>query len=433
MYQWKHASRWLSGGIALVVLLLAGCAPAGGATPAGQAASPTGAARSLAHLTVYATSDTGSVRALRAASGQLRWQGQTGTISGGKPVVDNGIVYVGSNGMVYAFASSTGSLLWSAPIGQAPRGPLVVGGVVFGTDVISDANVNQTIFVKALRGSSGAPLWRAQVNNTPVAFPGLLGLFVANGVVYVAVAESAAASGQTQFFLSAYQAGDGHLLWHAPATHPDQGAGIGLVVDDHAVYVYVDRVYAYDRGTGALLWSSQQASATLSNDPNSVALQQGILYVSATDGVSAYRTSDGSRLWQYAGAGLAMTLTDGVVYASAQGIVALDGQTGKLLWHYQPSQRENFFPLLVGGGLVYGVKEQTGIVALDAASGKLRWQSPAGGNGNAPVLVANTLFVGAFQSGSWGYAALNASDGALLWTMPISEGITFPSALTVEA
>lgn len=258
-------------------------------------------------------------------------------------------------------------------------------------------------------------------------------MFVVNGVVYVAVADSAAATGQTSFFLSAYQASDGSLLWHAPVTHPNQGAGIGLVVDDHAVYVYVDRVYAYHRGTGALLWSSQQASATLANDPNSVALQQSILYVNASDGVSAYRTSDGSRLWQYASAGLGMALVDGVVYASSQGIAALDGQTGKLLWHYQPSQRENFFPLLVGAGLVYGVKEQTGIVALDAASGKLRWQASAGGNGNAPVLAANTLFVGAFQAGSWGYAALNASDGALLWTTPISEGITFPSALTVAS
>jgi outer membrane protein assembly factor BamB len=76
------------------------------------------------------------------------------------------------------------------------------------------------------------------------------------------------------------------------------------------------------------------------------------------------------------------------------------------------------------------VKNQ-GVVALDASTGKVRWESPAGGNGMAPVLVGATLFVAAYGSGSWRYTALNVSDGKQLWTTPITEGITFPSALTV--
>ncbi len=84
--------------------------------------------------------------------------------------------------------------------------------------------------------------------------------------------------------------------------------------------------------------------------------------------------------------------------------------------------------------MVFGVKQQ-GMVALDATTGKVRWQTPAGGNGNAPVIVSNTLFLGAFGAGpnhdSWGYTALDASDGKQLWSTPIPEGITSPSALSV--
>jgi outer membrane protein assembly factor BamB len=60
-------------------------------------------------LTVYATADTGILRALQAGSGQLRWQGKTAQLAGGQPVVENGIVYAGSFNAVYAFKASDGT------------------------------------------------------------------------------------------------------------------------------------------------------------------------------------------------------------------------------------------------------------------------------------------------------------------------------------
>lgn len=397
----------------------------------------------LAQLTVYGTSDLGTLRALRVDTGQVIWQAQTGTTSGGKPVVDHGIVYAGSAGTIYAFNKADGKLLWRALLGVPDHGPLVVGGVVYGFSITTDVAGNQTIFVKALRGSDGMQLWKTQVGSAPIASPGLLGEFVIDGVVYVAIAESSFPTGpsQSQFFVYVFHAADGHLLWRSQVTHPESGSTIGVAVDAQGVYVYADRVYAYSHKNGDLLWSSQGASASLGADPTSFSLQQGIVYVDTLQGVSAYQASDGRLLWQFAEQGQAMSIANGVVYTTAQvsrvpdrAFAALDGKTGKLLWRYEPAQPETFFPLVVGAGMVVGVKNQ-GMVALDAATGKLRWQTPVGGNGNAPVIASNTLFVGAFGAGpnkdSWGYTALNASDGKQLWSTPIPEGLTFPSALTV--
>jgi len=52
---------------------------------------------------VYATADGGALVALKADRGQRRWQRQTDTLAGGKPVVDQGIVYAGSENTIYAF------------------------------------------------------------------------------------------------------------------------------------------------------------------------------------------------------------------------------------------------------------------------------------------------------------------------------------------
>lgn len=117
---------------AAMASLLSACGPSntgGGSTttpPATQ--TPT---QALAHLTVYATADTGILRALQAGSGHLRWQGQTGQLAGGQAVVENGIVYAGSSNTVYAFKASDGTPLWSAQGYNPNTGPLVADGKVF--------------------------------------------------------------------------------------------------------------------------------------------------------------------------------------------------------------------------------------------------------------------------------------------------------------
>jgi outer membrane protein assembly factor BamB len=102
--------------VAAIASLVSACGTSN--TGGGSTATPTATQTptpSLSHLTVYATADTGYLRALQATSGQLRWQGQTGQLAGGQPVVENGIVYAGSSNTVYAFKASDGKSLWRFP------------------------------------------------------------------------------------------------------------------------------------------------------------------------------------------------------------------------------------------------------------------------------------------------------------------------------
>jgi len=78
---------------AMMVSLLPACGTSN--TGGGSTTTPTATQtpnQALAHLTVYDTADSGMLRAFKADTGQIRWQGQTGQLAGGQPVVEDGIV-----------------------------------------------------------------------------------------------------------------------------------------------------------------------------------------------------------------------------------------------------------------------------------------------------------------------------------------------------
>lgn len=146
--------------------------------------------QSPAHLTVYATTDGGSLRALKADAGQLRWRRQTGQLAGGAPVVENGIVYAGSENTAYAFKASDGTPLWNAQGYNPPTGPLVANGKVFVDTYINEADGSVSISVAALKGTDGSQLWSKPVlthSTLSPPTPGTFGQLVANGTFYVAV------------------------------------------------------------------------------------------------------------------------------------------------------------------------------------------------------------------------------------------------------
>jgi outer membrane protein assembly factor BamB len=178
--------------------------------------------QTLAHVTVYATSDSGMLRALKTDTGQLRWQEQTGQLAGGQPVVEHGIVYAGSSNTVYAFKASDGTLLWSAQGYNPASGPLVADGKVFVDSYTNEPDGSVTISVAALKGTDGSQLWSKQVVNhsslTPPT-PGTFGQLVANGVFYAAVLSAQATNTRpAQFLLYAFRANDGTLLWRSSGT-----------------------------------------------------------------------------------------------------------------------------------------------------------------------------------------------------------------------
>ncbi len=427
---------------AVMVSLLSSCgtSSSGGRSTTTPTATQT-RTQTLAHLTVYDTADSGILRALKADTGQLRWQGQTGQLAGGQPVVEHGIVYAGSSHTVYAFKASDGTLLWSAQGYNPDTGPLVADGKVFVDSYTNEPDGSVTISVAALKGTDGSQLWSKQVvthSTSSPPTPGTFGQLAANGVFYAAVLSAGATNAPTaQFLLYAFNASNGKLLWRSSGTFT-QGASATLVVENGVVFVYVDRLYAYQASNGKLLWQSQGASQPLSG-PNGaysdLLVTQGSVYADTSDGLKAYRTENGSQLWHVAaGSGLnqfmEITLANGVIYASqGNGASALDASTGKQLWRYQTGDRAvGFLAPLTDSDTLYISNFMSGLVALDIHTGSLRWQAQAGGNGIRPTLADGTLFVG---DGEGVITALRASDGKILWRFPTNGGMSFPSALTV--
>jgi len=433
--------RWRLLASFIVAAMLAACGTSNaGPRPTSTPTVTQTPTQPLANLTVYSTTDGGILRALKADTGQLRWQGKTGELAGGKPVVENGIVYAGSQNTVYAFKASDGTLLWSAPGYNPGTGPLVADGKVFVDYYTTESDGSVTISVAALKGTGGSQLWSKQVvthSTQAPPTPGTFGQLAANGAFYVAVLATVGSNTQpAHFLLYAFNASDGKLLWRSSGTFT-QGASATLLAENGVVFVYVDRLYAYKASNGMLLWQAQGASQSLTgpNGGQDLLVHQGTVYVATNDGLTAYSTDNGSQLWHVPadsslGQFMEITLANGVIYATqADGASALDARTGKLHWSYKANRQfAGFLAPLTGSDTLYISNFMSGLVALDIHTGNPRWQAQAGGNGIRPILVDGTLFVG---GGDGVIAAIRASDGRILWRFPTNGGMSFPSALTI--
>lgn len=111
---------------------------------------------------VYFGSGDGSLYALDAASGALRWKYATGDVVHASPAYADGVVYVGSwDSYFYAIDAATGALKWRFHSGEDPEihnqvgfqsSPAVVNGVVY--TGCRDSNLY------ALDAATGKEKWR---------------------------------------------------------------------------------------------------------------------------------------------------------------------------------------------------------------------------------------------------------------------------------
>jgi outer membrane protein assembly factor BamB len=115
----------------------------------------------------YLAATSGSVYAVQAASGQLLWYTRQvasrpigmKAISAATPVINNGIVYTGSTGGVFAYRTSDGKLLWQYSSSAQVGPPLSIQPLVAGNSVYFSTSVPAGSLV-ALRASDGKLLWQ---------------------------------------------------------------------------------------------------------------------------------------------------------------------------------------------------------------------------------------------------------------------------------
>jgi outer membrane protein assembly factor BamB len=279
---------------------------------------------------LYFANNSGTVFALRAATGALDWRYDSNRCVAASPAVAGGVVYEAFlnhppcnstrsdiDGRVVAFDAATGKIRWSRTIGPTESSPLVADGSVYAGD------------------------WR--------------------GNVY------------------AFDAATGRTRWTFATGGKVKGA---VAVDSGRVYVgsYDGHVYALDAATGRELWraSGQQRLGAAGTFYSTPAIAYDRVYIGSTDGkVYSYGARTGSLRWSHS--------TGGYVYGSpavwklrvlvgsySGRFYAFDAATGDTRWEFEAKGQISGSATVLGG-LVYFSTLDRKTYALDARTGKLVW------------------------------------------------------------
>jgi outer membrane protein assembly factor BamB len=336
---------------------------------------------------------------------------------------------------VNASTAGSGTLLWHV---QAEQGDPAAGNaapsIVAGSGMVYAAGAlqgNGGCDTCAINARTGAVTWQTNANGVPgpqpyAAGPGAMYGFQTPPAAETGVVATSATSGQTLWThnagallnssVSGWLAYASGLVFIAPGTSQSSSA--------------TEPVRALDATTGNVVWRAKLAAT--SERP---VLADGVLYVSASDRLAALHAATGTRLWEsaYLGKGPTPTvITDGIVCgwtagSLSQGIFAVNGATGKRLWHVRIGH-ENGYPVAAANGFFFFVAymsaDNTSCVlsARHARSGKTAWIRAFGQTPEAFAAMNGVLYTGDYNDGT--VQALDAATGSTLWTYGLSAQVT---------
>jgi outer membrane protein assembly factor BamB len=248
---------------------------------------------------VVAGSSNGTVSAYKQQTGKLAWKVTVGGAVTSSPLVYRGVVYVGAqNSRLYAITAKTGKIRWSAALaGPADGSPAL--DPKSSTVVIGDASGAVTAFHAG--ATSPSRRWRAQVggavDNSPVIAQGRTFVGAANGTVY-SLAES---SGKIQWSKHVGPSVTGQMAYQA--RHLYVGASDGSLT-------------ALNLGNGSTVWS-----VPLAGPVTGVSVTDGMLFAESSEGtVTGLRVSGGIVWLAKAGSALAGSpaIMDNAVFVGSE-------------------------------------------------------------------------------------------------------------------
>lgn len=323
---------------------------------------------------------------------QMAWVKNVGAnIYMTSPLVHNGKIYIASvdenlkgEAHVYSLDGKTGELIWKYPVRNSIKNTIAIDkGVVLAQDAQG--------YLYAINAESGELSWEKQlpVNDLPSLVEGLV---TSNGVVYAGTGKG----------LCAIHIKDGKVIWQNKDWRSNMGATTTLSIGENTLIASSQwgALYAHDLKTGKLKWQanadglrSRGASAAIHGDRLYIISDKSLFIMTVENGEIIERKELPFRVDVTS----TPLLTDKeIIFGSVNaGLIALDNKTFALKWNFntnnaliftspysrKPSATIETSPVLVGNTVYVGASDGT-IYGLNKKNGRLVWKHEAG----APIL-----------------------------------------------
>jgi outer membrane protein assembly factor BamB len=313
-------------------------------------------------------------------NGTLRWIFKANyTVS--SPVVDEGMVYVGSNhGFLYCLDMDTGWKIWEYEIGHTISGrisPAVYNGKVYVTSLGG--------VVYCLNAETGSRIWRYWIGRWIYSSP-----VVVDDKVYV---------GADDGKLYCLDAETGSKIWHYVTTG---WMWTSPAVADGKVYfgTYGKKVYCLNAETGDKIWD-----VTLNDkiEHSSPSVANGKIYIGSADGnIYCLNAETGLEIWKFLTNGKILSspaVAYGNVYFGSEdgNAYCLNAETGDKIWIYEADSKIQSSPSLADNKVYIGSRDSgSEIYCLNAYTGDKIWNYSASAWSN-PAIADGKLFFGCYD------------------------------------
>ncbi|MBU4223448.1 MAG: PQQ-binding-like beta-propeller repeat protein [Euryarchaeota archaeon] len=341
---------------------------------------------SVSNGMIYFGSVDKYVYALEAISGKIKWKYQTDGGVYSSPAVSGGIVYFGSDGgYIYGLDEITGELLWKYRTSGYVRSiPAISGNILY---VGSTDN-----YFYAIDKISGGLIWKYKTGSIETSSPA-----ISDDMVYVGSAD-----GDAFGYVYAFKSSKSPSINKAGTPVANHGVSSSKRIDDWPVFGH-DSAHT---GTTdeivepplELLWKFQADGFTTS----SPAVSGGTVYIGSDEGY----------------------------------VYALDTLNGSLKWKYKTGKTVSSSPAVVNGTVFIGSTDHN-FYALDAISGSLKWKSQTGPVVSSPTVVADLVYVGSRRekdedSTEGNFYALDTTTGEIRWKYYLGNGEVWSSPAVIN-
>jgi len=333
------------------------------------------------------------------------------------PAIVGNAVFIGStNGTVYAFDATTGSVIWAktpAPGFKFYSSPAFADGLVF-------------------IGSEDGHVYALNATNGNTKYSITTGGYVHSSV---AAAGNRVYVGSQDMKVYAFYT-NSTSLWTSNAL--DGAIYSSPAVANGKVFISTlnGTMYALNETTGAIIWRTNLAP----NTPiySSPAFAYDKVYIGSTNNnVYALNATSGSILWNTATNGEVYSspaVVDGLVFIGSMdnNLYALDAMTGALIWNKTIGQIKWSSPLVAEGKVFLGTTDGK-IHALREKNGEVWWNYQTNGAvDSSPSVLNDILYVGS-KSGKL-YAFYNQiHDVAVTSVVPSKTLVIQNETITISA